>query len=77
MNKPTNEVQAVEIKISYLSYKVPKFNMNSLTLSSATVKPWFPTLGLVNILKVELLLGMRILPYEYLFGEDSSWPEGR
>ena len=40
----TNEELAVEVTFSYPSYKVPRFHVNSLTLSSSTARPLFPTL---------------------------------
>jgi len=41
----TNEGLAVEVTFSYPSYKVPKFHVNSLTLSSSAARPLFPTLA--------------------------------
>ena len=40
----TNEVLAMEVTISYLSYGVLKSHVNSLTLPSTVVRPLFPTL---------------------------------
>ena len=39
-----DEMQAVEVTFSYLSYKVPKFHANSCILSSTTVRLALPTL---------------------------------
>ena len=39
-----NEMQAVEVTLSYPKYKVPKFHTNSRTLSSTTARPVLPIL---------------------------------
>jgi len=39
------EVRAVDATLPYISYKVPKLHVNSLTLSSIAVRSLFPTLA--------------------------------
>ena len=41
----TSEELAVEVTFSYPSYKVPKFYVNSLALSSSAARALFPTLA--------------------------------
>lgn len=59
-NESVNEVQSIEVIFSYPSYKVHKLRMNSLTLSSTTVRPMSSYIGITQS-TLQLLLEWVVL----------------